>query len=963
TTVLVKPEPVTPPPPAPPVNVVNEEDTKGEGLTVGKKITLNAGDNPDIIEYKWTTSSGKVFYGQKPTLSFKEPGDYSVNLTVTDKHGLSTTTPNVARVNVPPPAAPPVVPAIAEPIEQSFTNSEGKPVKQVRLSAGDDPNIVEYKWQASNGEIAYGKQPLFLFDTPGEHTIGLTVKDKNGQTATAKKVATVTIPRKDDGGSGGSDKPLDIEKVKVSPSEDDSESVLELDASELGDIEDKYVKWEAINDKGEIIAQAIGKETTLSLPPGTGTYRIQMKVEDEGGVIRAQSIVATATTEEGGEVDVRKKTDSGETVPPPSSDVLKAVISKDIEYLRICPQETITLDGRGSEGQIKEHKWIFLDSDGLMVNEPLYGSKTQWISPEKPGKYTITLEIIGHEGGSDDDIAVVTVRNDCSAKACYDATLMACKRDKPDDCPEAVKEIGIMADSRSKAFYGNIAENWFLKVDVDASCSTGAINYEWELDSNPVGSNSISSTIELDKKDNYTLSLRITDEKGHAISKAATQTINVGKLVSKVEIETNQVAIGEEIQMDSVPSNLGVYSDSDSLKYKWSMIGATDNAPICGEIRALFTDNTTYQTQISFSATASIDLAGLKDAICIYTPRLELTDPMGVMDVTNDEDTTSVTLTWRPIPRIKIIEPKIVEVGARKVGRVKLGEKHYYGDTPMKLILDASLSKSSLNVPVPITEYTWESSCEVINDVGDIVKNTNKGSKEEFDITLTDPGECTITLMVKDENGLESGKPDTLKFTVGPLLKFVLSGAERSSEAPDRLIAQKKLGDRLNLGFKLYFNPTLVRHCAEKNEAGEFDRVLDLYAAIVIPGKLAPTLLKGAPEVEAVTWFNSMHRTSDNPMGLKPIDAEQPFTPFIISFDFQKRHFSLMDIPIEGEAWLGTHYLALAVGIFGEDLKNRKNNEDAPVCLNPYTANKDNNQDIVVIELVELQVEEYSAPK
>ncbi|MEK8018033.1 MAG: PKD domain-containing protein, partial [Candidatus Parabeggiatoa sp.] len=950
TTVLVKPEPVTPPPPAPPVNVVNEEDTKGEGLTVGKKITLNAGDNPDIIEYKWTTSDGKVFYGQKPTLSFKEPGDYSVNLTVTDKHGLSTTTPNFARVNVPPPAAPPVVPPIAEPIEQPFTNSEGKPGKQVRFSADDDPNIVEYKWQASNGEVAYGKQPLFSFDTPGEHTIDLTVKDKNGQTTTAKKVATVTVPRKDDGGSGGSDKPLDIEKVKVSPSEDDSESVLELDASELGDIEDKYVKWEAINDKGEIIAQSVGKETTLSLPPGTGAYRIQMRVEEEGGVIRAQSVVATATTEKGREIEVTT-TDGGGS----GGTELKA--DADADRYKICPNNRVTLNGKGSTGEIDVYKWE-IETSGRVLANVLYGETTHLLL-EQPGVYTISLKVFGKEGDSDEDSITITVDN-CDILACYDASLMASSDDEPEKLDSQNKITGNQLTEHSMK--GNLAQNWSLYAELEATCSEGDIaEFHWKLNGKPVDFGQEAS-IALKTKGTHIITLEVQDKDG--LSDEARAEINLGELIAKAQVEPTITALGateeEAIQLDSSTSEFGVYSVSEEFKYNWSVEPDSKNKRGCDQIDCFLAGSTKPQAKMSCKGKAPDDTMS-----CRYTPILELTDPKKVTSTTNYEYSSTVTITWAPIARINIREPNVVtDPYSKKVGLVKvknMTEKVYYGDSPMTLKLDSSQSKSaSKEDKVSLEDSQWTISCEEVNDFGDIVKKKPvKKSGEVIEFSLNEPGNCEIRLTVVDEKGLESEQPDMIKLIVGPMLKFVLLDGEQSTEGPDRLIAHKKLGETLNLGLKIYFNPALIEHCHFKNDAGEYDRFLDMYGAILIPANVVRILLQDdkAVEMESVMWFSEITNVDLQRLGLLPIEAKKPFQPFRTSFDFQQHYFGLMNVTLEDKGWVGAHFFGFAAGIFGKDLKNMTVAEDDQVCINPYLT-KGESKDLVIIKLVELQVTE-----
>jgi len=194
---------VTPPPPPPTqpkIPVVGIDNIEfvpdGDGKAI-KKVTLNAGENPEIIEYKWTVTDasgnpvGEPQYGPYPTLSFDEPGDFTVALTTKDKDNDIAGPKDVVKVKGP--SLPPVIPEVD--IIADELDADGN--KKVTLGVvGDNPD-VEYEWKTSDGrQKASGKTPEFEFDEPGEYFVDLTVKNKgNGAFTTAKKKVKIIAPQ------------------------------------------------------------------------------------------------------------------------------------------------------------------------------------------------------------------------------------------------------------------------------------------------------------------------------------------------------------------------------------------------------------------------------------------------------------------------------------------------------------------------------------------------------------------------------------------------------------------------------------------------------------------------------------------------------------------------------------------------------------------------------------------------
>ncbi|MDM8566922.1 PKD domain-containing protein [Candidatus Halobeggiatoa sp. HSG11] len=189
------PDVVGPTPPiVPVVGKDNVEFIRDDNDKVIKEVTLNAGDNPEIQEYKWTITdaNGNIVgkkYGKKPTLSFDEQGEFTVSLTVKDKNGLSSNPKEVAKIKGP---NVPTIPDVK--VIENHPNDNGK--REVILDVGEDNPYVKYNWTTSDGQEETGPTPKFTFDKDGEYFVDLTVKNKIDDVATvSKKIAKITIPQ------------------------------------------------------------------------------------------------------------------------------------------------------------------------------------------------------------------------------------------------------------------------------------------------------------------------------------------------------------------------------------------------------------------------------------------------------------------------------------------------------------------------------------------------------------------------------------------------------------------------------------------------------------------------------------------------------------------------------------------------------------------------------------------------
>jgi len=136
-------------------------------------------DNVGIVNYTWIVA-GKVLWGKNTIFTFTEPGNYKINLTVSDKAGNTNST--VSNI---------LVQDITDPIINVSVNekyvSRGQTMKvekglEVILDAGgsfDNVDIIEYKWELL-GKIYSQEKLNFTFDKEEPILVEVTVKDPSG---------------------------------------------------------------------------------------------------------------------------------------------------------------------------------------------------------------------------------------------------------------------------------------------------------------------------------------------------------------------------------------------------------------------------------------------------------------------------------------------------------------------------------------------------------------------------------------------------------------------------------------------------------------------------------------------------------------------------------------------------------------------------------------------------------------
>jgi PKD repeat protein len=295
--------------------------------------------NGTIIDYAWSTSDGQKNIGRKASLTFEEPGTYTLVLTLTDDKENTATAEQTLTVNQPPTAA------------FSLNPESGKAPLTVTLNAAEstdaDGTLTDYAWSSSDAQTTTGLESTLTFETPGIYHITLTVTDDAGQTAMAEKTLTVG--------------PATSAAFTVYPESGDAPLTVTLDASEATGAITGYA-WSS--SEGQT---SIGQNTHFTYYE-SGTYTISLTVTDDTG--------ETATAEK--TITIANQ--------PPIAAFMITPCTDELPLIRLSADNLVEL-----EGPIVEYNW------STTAGHQVSGREAS-LTFEQPGNYVITLTATNDKG-------------------------------------------------------------------------------------------------------------------------------------------------------------------------------------------------------------------------------------------------------------------------------------------------------------------------------------------------------------------------------------------------------------------------------------------------------------------------------------------------------------------------------------------------------------------------------------
>jgi len=144
-----------------------------------------------IVTYEWDFGEGSKTTGKSVNYTYNKPGDYSVQLIVTDDKGLTSRSTKTLKVYTDDPVA-------------GFIYSPDRSKKGESISfdatPSFDPNgkIENYVWDFGDGSVGKGAKVKHSYDSAGEYFATLTVTDSEGKTVKETRLVTVItgIPKK-----------------------------------------------------------------------------------------------------------------------------------------------------------------------------------------------------------------------------------------------------------------------------------------------------------------------------------------------------------------------------------------------------------------------------------------------------------------------------------------------------------------------------------------------------------------------------------------------------------------------------------------------------------------------------------------------------------------------------------------------------------------------------------------------
>ncbi len=315
----------------------------GEGFNVSFNGSGSSDADHDNLKYVWDFGDGEVGDGARVSHQYKEAGEYTAKLTVSDNSGASCSTA-VDSVPVKLNRAPV---AVAGSDQSACTGS--------RLSFDASKSTVSsdnavYTWNFGDGTTATGESVTHAFQKGGDYHVTLTVDDGRG---TDCSTSTDSLKVRINGAPSAS-----IEDVKASCTGDK----VAFNASSSSDPDGNSLKYRW--DFGDGTSAEGGSKVSHQYTKG-GSYNVRVTVDDGSGSSCSASTDSTT---------VKVNTPPVANVGP---------------NLACCTDETTFFDGTGSrdaDGDSLAYRWSF--GDGGTSNE----SKTEH-AYAKSGSYPVKLTV------------------------------------------------------------------------------------------------------------------------------------------------------------------------------------------------------------------------------------------------------------------------------------------------------------------------------------------------------------------------------------------------------------------------------------------------------------------------------------------------------------------------------------------------------------------------------------------
>ncbi|MEM7365265.1 MAG: PKD domain-containing protein, partial [Pseudomonadota bacterium] len=142
-------------------------------------------DDGTIVSWDWDLGDGNTGTGELTSHTYLAPGTYTIQLTVTDDLGASSTeSQSVTVIENPLPIA-------------GFTFSTTDLAATFTDTSTDDGTIALWSWDFGDGNTSTDQNPVHVYAAGGNYSVSLTVTDNAGATNTVIQDVSVTEPNED----------------------------------------------------------------------------------------------------------------------------------------------------------------------------------------------------------------------------------------------------------------------------------------------------------------------------------------------------------------------------------------------------------------------------------------------------------------------------------------------------------------------------------------------------------------------------------------------------------------------------------------------------------------------------------------------------------------------------------------------------------------------------------------------
>jgi PKD repeat protein len=149
-------------------------------LEVGAEVRCQDQSLDSPTSWNWEFSDGQTFQHSRPVVKFKEPGQYTVQLTVANDQGSDSLALS----------QPIEVTAFTVPAKAGFTVDTDKGLLPLTVHFTDqsEGSALTYHWEFGDGGVSNETSPTYTFQSEGAYDVRLTVSNSKGDSSSNMEI-------------------------------------------------------------------------------------------------------------------------------------------------------------------------------------------------------------------------------------------------------------------------------------------------------------------------------------------------------------------------------------------------------------------------------------------------------------------------------------------------------------------------------------------------------------------------------------------------------------------------------------------------------------------------------------------------------------------------------------------------------------------------------------------------------